>query len=168
MVFPPFVSNPLLRSRFTAILTDEVAAAPSKVRLAVANLVSFLETNYLVMHEDQSFKNVYNWDYFTDVLSGEPDTTNNCSESINRKFNHEIKLGFKSFKKVSISIFTNKKNYIDRLHETVKRNRFRKRPLALRVKMHKRENEIFNFSRLSPDEQISTYKTFLSNIQKYL
>ena len=123
MVFSPFVLNPMLRSRFAAILMDEVATKSSKVRSAVTNLIEFLNTNYLVMHEDQSFKYVSNWNYFNDVLCGEPDTTNNTSESINRKFNHEIKLGFKSFKKVSISIFNNKKHYIDKLHETVQRNR---------------------------------------------
>ena len=120
------------------------------------------------MHEDQSFKCVSNWNYFEDVLSGEPDTTNNTSETVNRKFNHSIQFGFKSFKKAAIPIYQNKKYYIDKLHETVKKNRFRKRPLALRRKMARREDICFDFHQKEPEEQLSLYKTFLLEISKEL
>ena len=168
MVYSPFQVNPLLRARFCQLLTDEVADANSKARAAVSNLIQFLQTNYLVMHEDQSFKCVSNWNYFGDILSGETDTTNNTSETINRKFNQDIKLGFKNFKKVAISIYQNKKYYIDKLHETVKKNRFRKRPLALRRKMARREDICFDFHQKEPEEQLSLYKTFLLEISKEL
>ena len=168
MVFSPFQTNPMLRSRFCALLTDETATSNSKARAAVANLVKFLQSNYLVLHDDQSFKCIANWNYFNDILSGEVDTTNNCSETVNRKFNHEIKLGFKSFKKVAISIYNNKKNYLDKMHETVKKNRFRKRPLPLRRKMAKREDICFQYSQIEPEEQVLLYKQFLLDICEQL
>ena len=167
-VFSPFQRNPLLRSRLYSILTDEISAAPSKARRAVANLIEFLKSNYMVLFDDQSFKAIPNWNYFDDVLSGEPDTTNNCSETINRKFNHEIRLGFKSFKKVAISIHRNKKSYIDKLHETTKKDRMRKRPVALREKIINRQDIICQFSQLEPEEQILQYKMFLLDISKQL
>ena len=80
----------------------------------------------------------------------------------------QIRLGFKNFKKLVISIHRNKKSYIDKLHETTKKDRMRKRPVALREKIINRQDIICQFSQLEPEEQILQYKMFLLDISKQL
>ena len=100
-VFSPFCENLALRDDLYEILRSKVSNAPQQVKTAVENFILYLKFKWLNSDGHLSFTN---WDHFNDTLSGDSDSTNNVSESINSGFNRTINVGYKSYKRVCRSI----------------------------------------------------------------
>ena len=154
-------------SCLTIILHDQVSEASAGVQLAVTGIVNFMLSDYL-SDDSAYFKNFHQWDFYSAILNGVHDCTNNTSESINKKFKYELKSGYKSFSKVALSIYKNKKDYIGLYKEKVGADRMRKRPPQLRKKMDERQKIIQDFDLMTNNDQYRYYATFLQNIKKQL
>ena len=170
MVYSPFMRNPLLIPMVYDLLRKQVVGIKNietskDIKKIIEEYITFLKKNYF---NPQSFKGYHHWDYFSCILDGEGDCTNNGSECLNRKFNHQIKLGFKSFSKVCDSIHENKSSYLDEWGERVKTGRLHTRRPELRRKMEARKAIITEFNAKTNIEQRATYTEFLSSIQKHL
>ena len=100
--------------------------------------ITWLRDNYLSPTPANVHKRPENWNYFYDILDGQMDTTNNCSESINSRFNKRITSGNKSFKSAAMALHKHKSHYVNEYEARVVKNRLRQRVPTLRTNMDER------------------------------
>ena len=162
-VYSPFMENPALTNKLFDIIRSKAISCPTDVQSAVGEFIEYLESNWLT---PGGVFGPQNWNFFDDILNGEPDTTNNTSESVNHKFGKTINVGYKAYKRVCRAIKKHKKLAIDYEANTVGQNRMPLRKKTRRLQMRQRETILKWFDEMDPTEQIRFYQVFLKRLLK--
>ena len=157
-VYSPFIENSDLIEELVETIKAKVNRCPSTVRQAVDRFIDYLMNNWL---NPESYMSFANWNYYSDVLNGDPDTTNICSESVNYTFAKTINTGYKAYKLVCRAIKRHKVAAMDHEWNTIGADRLKKRKAKHRQQIAQRSTILEWFDTLSHDEQIEMYDVFL-------
>lgn len=165
MVFSPFVTNPRLVRKLIEFIRAEADRETEKIKKAVKAYTDYLEEGYLSPTHFLGYKN---WAYFDMIKDGHTDTTNNVSETLNRKWNNCLQVGYKSFNKAGAAIYKQKFDFLEEYVEKVVNDRMRRRPPVLQRKMDARYEHVLKFDRKTNDQQIHNYRDWLGELSDLL